>query len=1249
VGPGERRPKVALAPGGIGELTAPVAVRVLDLDAPLGDLDLSYHYMRHDYRSLLAVVRLAEHPIGVATFPVDSDGYVTRDQLAGGLHQQLGAELSEAIARRDREGEQDSFSRRSELPYGADIAELPYGADIPELPYGADIPLGPSVSVVVPTCCNPEPLERCLRSILQCEYDDFEVIVVENRPGSSDTARMLVEQFPGERRLRYVEEPRPSASLARNAGLASSEGEIVAFTDDDVVVDPLWLRASVGALLSGDGVACVTGLILPLELECESQLLLEQFASFGKGFERKTYRLPESWEENPLLPYTAGALGSGASVVMLTEVARDLGGFDPALGPATPAKGGEDLDLLVRVLRRGHGVSYEPRAIVWHKHPGGSTRLRRQVYSYGVGLGAMLGKQLIAGPQRRDFLRAVPAGLRYLRDPGSRKNVGKPTNYPRHLTWLERLGMLIGPALYVLSALIVRARRLALTRAPSPRPLRIVRRMVAGGETISVSWFREVESPRARFAWRRAAERDRSGPADAVVLGAASTCVAAPLLVLLGAPTALRMPFVLAFLCVAPGIAWLTAVRGRAEPGLVIGISAALAGVAAQSMLWLDIWRPRPVLYAVAAACLLALSRRLVAIGAPNPRAALAHVNPRAALARVKQGRPRLGGLAITSTPAMHAALISVAMLAWATSLAGADLGRINGVGLLAAMPSTYFFAFGLLLIGFAAAITSEYGTPRLLGAYVLALIVVIHATTPILYDEPRYAWTYPHLGVINLIAAAGRSNRQVDIYNNWPSFFALNAWFGKTSGLAAIAYAGWAQLFFNLFNVFAVRFALRGLTRDERVLWTATLFFVLGNWVGQDYLAPQAYSFALALIVLGLCLRCGRDVTELRFSLNRRPAWMSSRIAAAVFPSRAWDDERAAPPIGRRTAVAVGGACYLAIVTSHQLSPVMLTLSVFVLALVTRKVPLWVPAVMAAIEAWWVALAWTFLQAHFHLIDPGGAGAAASGRDLSAALPNAALSVYAPAAVMTLMAALAGVGFVRRLGQGKWDLVPVCLIAAPVSVVAVQSYGGEGGYRAYLFALPWLSFLAAFACASRRSSPGGVRIRRSRLLVAAPAVCACLLFAFFGQELANRVPSNDVRAALWYEHHAPAGSMRIDLAPNAPDRLTARYPAVDLSDPPALVSQVKFAGHRLGAGDVPRLIRLIDQQRARPAYVVLSRLQENYARLNGLLPEGSLSSIVGALAQSPAFRLVYHLPTVWIFEYGAARQSESSQPQPRG
>jgi hypothetical protein len=287
----------------------------------------------------------------------------------------------------------------------------------------------------------------------------------------------------------------------------------------------------------------------------------------------------------------------------------------------------------------------------------------------------------------------------------------------------------------------------------------------------------------------------------------------------------------------------------------------------------------------------------------------------------------------------------------------------------------------------------------------------------------------------------------------------------------------------------------------------------------------------------------------------------------------------------------------------------------------------------MAGIELWWVALAWPFLHTHFNLIDPGGGGAAAGGRNLHAALPGAALSAYAPVAVMALIAVLSVVGWLRRLAHGKLDLIAACFIMAPVATVAAQSYGGEGPFRAYLFALPWLSFLAAVGCA-KQLSPRPLRMSLPRLLVVTPAICACLLFAYFGEELANRETPDDVRASTWYELHAPAGSVRINLAPNATDRLTARYPLTALGDPSALLQRPQFTGHRLGAADVPRLLSLVKQQGPHPVYVVLTVSQADYGRLNGLIPAGSLLGLRQAIERSGRFRLVYRNPTAWIFRY---------------
>jgi O-antigen biosynthesis protein len=424
-------------------LLAPVAVRTIDLAAPLSDLSLRREG-RRPYRSLLVLAQLDGDPIGMATFSLAPGRAHSGDQLVEGLMSWVAAELREARRRHEGAERQQAAGRRSDYRRVAAAA--------------------PAVSVVVATCSNPRGLERCVSSILACDYEEFEVIVVENRPGSADTRARLARRFPNETRLRYVEEPVRGASRARNAGLARAKGEIVAFTDDDVVVDRRWITASVQALTRWDDIACVTGLILPLELESESQVLMEQFAGFGKGFRPKTYRHPESRAEIPFFPFAPGAIGSGANTVIYADVARVLGGFDTDLGPGTPTTGGEDLELYIRLLHAGHAVAYEPGAIVWHQHPDGTRRLRRQVYHYGVGLGAVLAKQLVLGPERRGLVRAVPAGVRYARDPNSRKNAGKPPDYPRQLTWLERLGMLAGPAAYLVSARVTIMRRLQ----PSP-------------------------------------------------------------------------------------------------------------------------------------------------------------------------------------------------------------------------------------------------------------------------------------------------------------------------------------------------------------------------------------------------------------------------------------------------------------------------------------------------------------------------------------------------------------------------------------------------------------------------------------------------------------------------------------------------------------------------------------------------------------------------------------------------------------
>ena len=1205
-----RQPAPGQPIGGAASLAAPVAVRVVDLDAPLTDLPLPPGRLGEPYRSLLLVARLDAAPLGVITLRIGPSGGVSRELLSLVLREEFGAEQSDALR---RDGiPSDSHQTAQRLP---------------------------SISVVVPTCGDPTVLERCLRSILACDYDEFEVIVVDNRPDSAAAAVMLFEHFADDPRVRYVEESRPGASWARNAGLAVAEGEIVAFADDDVVVDSAWLLRCAAALDRSDDVACATGLILPLELETETQLLFEQFASLGKGFRRQTFRLAASRNSDPLLPYTPGTIGSGANAAIRADVARALGGFDTTLGPRTPTCGAEDLDLFSRLLRAGHAIAYEPSAIVWHEHPDGMGRLHRQAFRYGVGLGGMLGKQFITGPQRSELLRAVPAGMRYAGDQGSRKNAGKPLDYPRRLDWLERAGLLIGPFAYIVSALVTAPRRQlrspAETEDEAGAP--VVERLPVGeGKTVKVLSFTGREA--APLQPPRQVHRAPLGQAQrALVVAAMAACVAAPLLVALGAPAALRLPAVLALMCLAPGVALLVALRGRVEGGLVIGLSLAATAIAAQSMLWLGAWWPETSLYALSAACALPLARALQ----QQPSRAVAGP-ARSFATRLARTAERI--LRTPTHDAAHIAVVAAALAAWGTSVAGADLSEIDGLGLVSAMPPGYFIALALLLAGFVAAVTRPIVAPRLLGLYVVALVVVIHATTPLLYSEPRYVWTFKHLGVINFIGQSGAADREVDIYNNWPAFFALNAWFSRAAGLSPSSYAEWAQLFFNLANVIALQFALRGLTRDGRLIWTATWLFVLANYVGQDYLAPQAFGFLLSLIALGVCLRSAPSVGPPRTHTGR---WWLGQVGRARAQLVRGDVEEPVPlaPLARPVALVAGGLCCLAVILSHQLSPLMLLLSIAALALIARRVRLWVLVVLALVEVWWVALAWPFLSRHFVLFDPNPVESARP--DGGEGLPGLTLVTYAPWVGAALIVALAGVGVVRRLRAGHWDLPAAALVVGPLLVAGVQSYGGEGRVRIFLFTLPWLCFFAAAACAPALSTGLRGAFRGWRLALSSAAIGLCLLFTYFGSEYINRLSSDDVEAAIWFEKHAPPRSSLASVVGPVPHRLTARYPVVYVNSV-TLANDERYRGRRLGRVDVARLKRDLRDLR-RPRFVVTSRSQQRYARLYGLLPPGSLRGLEDALGRSPSFRLVYRRGAASIYEDVRPRRTGLASARPRG
>ncbi|MDQ3696996.1 MAG: glycosyltransferase [Gemmatimonadota bacterium] len=240
----------------------------------------------------------------------------------------------------------------------------------------------PPISIVICTRDRQQSLARCLDAVLQLDYPEYEIVLIDNAPSSDGTAHVAA-RYPA----RYIREPVPGLDWARNRGIAEARHDIIAFTDDDVRVDRQWLRGLAKGF-ANEAVGLVTGFVAPGSLESEAEQLFElAYGGMGKGFAARDLE-PSNAEPSQLL--ATHYLGVGANMAVRRAVLHQVGGFDTALDVGTPSRGGGDLDMFHRVLLTGRVAHYEPSAIVWHFHRTTRAGLRRQMYDNGRAFGTYL-------------------------------------------------------------------------------------------------------------------------------------------------------------------------------------------------------------------------------------------------------------------------------------------------------------------------------------------------------------------------------------------------------------------------------------------------------------------------------------------------------------------------------------------------------------------------------------------------------------------------------------------------------------------------------------------------------------------------------------------------------------------------------------------------------------------------------------------------------------------------------------------
>jgi hypothetical protein len=591
----------------------------------------------------------------------------------------------------------------------------------------------------------------------------------------------------------------------------------------------------------------------------------------------------------------------------------------------------------------------------------------------------------------------------------------------------------------------------------------------------------------------------------------------------------------------------------------------------------------------------------------------------------------------------------------WWFSVSWIRVGTLDDYGLLPVFPLSFFAALALLVASFVAAVCAPRPSEVVLAGHALALILFLHGTMPLLFSEPFYPWVYKHFGVVEYIDLHGRLDSSVDIYQNWPAFFTLSAWFGRVAGTRPLEYGAWAQVFFNACNLVLLRYVFGALSRDLRLIWIAVFVFFSANWVAQDYFSPQAFAFTLSLGLCGVILRwllIAADRAWMARWLNRVAAFIARlgrRRRAGADP----DDEPAGSQrVGRRAARNIAIALFALIVTTHQLTPYMLIVGLGVLTFLGVVRPRLLVVLFAAMALGYLLPRLDFIQRYYGLLGSAGeplqnVRSAAVGFNGLAGEPGRVLCAHAARLLSLTIWGLGLVGVVRGLRAGYKNLGIAALAVAPAFIALAETYGGEAIYRVYMFSLPWFALLTAFAL-----RPGGDdwSPRRAMPRLLPPLVLLLGLFvpAYFGMAATNEVRPGEVAASQYFYDHAPPRSLLMIASPQFPVRLAGNYEQFRLTigeaDPSLLTVKPSLRHKMLGDRHVPVIVQaMADYAGGEPAFLVVSRNAKVTSQVLDMLPPGSLDQLERALSRSRRFRIWYRNADTTIFQLVQAHRAQDA------
>lgn len=254
------------------------------------------------------------------------------------------------------------------------------------------------ISVILCTYNRSASLGKALESVAASTLPssvDWEVLVIDNN--SKDQTREVVKSFCDRypHRFRYAFEPQPGKSNALNRGIREARGSVLAFTDDDVTVEPTWLQNLTSGLDSGEW-SGAGGRVRPAR-SFEAPYWLPLEGPHNMGGILAIFDLGETPKQLDRPPI-------GNNMAVRKEMFEKYGCFRSDLGPRPGSEiRDEDTELGRRLLAAGERLRYEPSAVIYHDVP--EKRLKKE---YFLTYWFDTGRTMIRTMERRPDILGIP-------------------------------------------------------------------------------------------------------------------------------------------------------------------------------------------------------------------------------------------------------------------------------------------------------------------------------------------------------------------------------------------------------------------------------------------------------------------------------------------------------------------------------------------------------------------------------------------------------------------------------------------------------------------------------------------------------------------------------------------------------------------------------------------------------------------------------------------------------------------------